>query len=136
MQAPLCGVHHSLMLDSDFLESFVNGFGRGLEIGAGLPELREGFSGLPEFLFGGRSDERLELLEPVTGDRNSRSKELGAGQLGTVMWLTGRMDRLGERITAVEHQIAELRERMARLEGMLDGLREAITGRRTSGDAA
>ena len=29
--------------------------------------LREGFSGLPEFLLGGRSNERLELLEPVTG---------------------------------------------------------------------
>ena len=32
----------------------------------------------------------------------------------------------GERFTALEQQIAELRERMAHLEGLLDGLREAI----------
>ena len=31
-------------------------------------------------------------------------------------------DRMNERITAVEHAIAELRERMARLEGLLEGL--------------
>ena len=32
----------------------------------------------------------------------------------------------GDRFTAMEQQMAELRERMARLEGLLDGLREAI----------
>ena len=32
----------------------------------------------------------------------------------------------GDRFTALEQQIAELRERMAHLEGLLDGLREAI----------
>ena len=32
----------------------------------------------------------------------------------------------GERFTALGQQIAELRERMARLEGLPDGLREAI----------
>ena len=47
-----------------------------------------------------------------------------------------RLDKLEARVAALEHGQAELRERMARLEGMLDGLREAITGRRTSGDAA
>ena len=33
---------HSLMLDSDFLESFVNGFGRGLEISEGPATLEFG----------------------------------------------------------------------------------------------
>lgn len=41
--------------------------------------------------------------------------------------------RLDGRITALESrvdtQIGELRERMAHLEGLLEGLREAITGR-------
>ena len=32
----------------------------------------------------------------------------------------------GERFTALDQQVAELRERMAHLEGLLDGLREAI----------
>ncbi len=35
-------VRHSLMLDSDFLESFVNGFGRGLEISEGPATLEFG----------------------------------------------------------------------------------------------
>ena len=39
------------------------------------------------------------------------------------------MRRLDERIGGLESQIGELRERMAHLEGLLEGLREAITGR-------
>ena len=31
------------------------------------------------------------------------------------------------------HEVGELRERMARLEGLLEGLREAITGRAAAG---
>ncbi len=37
-------------------------------------------------------------------------------------WLNGR-------ISALESQMGELRERMTHLEGLLEGLREAITGR-------
>ena len=37
--------------------------------------------------------------------------------------------RLDERIGRLEAQFGELRERMAHLEGLLEGLREAITGR-------
>ena len=40
--------------------------------------------------------------------------------------------RLDGRITSVESQIGELRERMAHLEGLLEGLREAIAGRPAS----
>ena len=41
--------------------------------------------------------------------------------------------RLDGKIGAVESQIGELRERMAHLEGLLEGLREAITGRAAAG---
>ena len=40
--------------------------------------------------------------------------------------------RLGARIERVERGQAELRERMAKLEGLLEGLREAISGRRAA----
>ena len=53
--------------------------------------------------------------------------------------LDGRIDRLGEhidrldgRIDRIEQGQAELRERMAKLEGLLEGLREAITGQRAA----
>ena len=41
--------------------------------------------------------------------------------------------RLDERITGLEARIGELRERMAHLEGLLEGLRESITGRAAAG---
>ena len=40
--------------------------------------------------------------------------------------------RLDERIGRLESQIGELRERMAHLEGLLEGFSEAITGRATA----
>ena len=39
---------------------------------------------------------------------------------------------LRERIDAQGKEISQLRERMARLEGLLEGLREAITGKRVA----
>ena len=50
--------------------------------------------------------------------------------------LRRRIDAEGEtlrkRIDAQGEQIGRLRERMARLEGLLEGLREAITGKRVA----
>ena len=43
--------------------------------------------------------------------------------------LRGEVGELRERMA---HEISELRERMAHLEGLLEGLREAITGRVSS----
>ena len=47
-----------------------------------------------------------------------------------------RMDTLRDRIDAqgkeTSEQLGQLRERMAKLEGLLEGLREAITGKRAA----
>ena len=47
-----------------------------------------------------------------------------------------RMDTLRDRIDAqgreTAEQLGQLRERMAKLEGLLEGLREAITGKRAA----
>ncbi len=43
--------------------------------------------------------------------------------------IAGLESRLDGKIAGLESQIGELRERMAHLEGLLEGLREAITGR-------
>ena len=40
--------------------------------------------------------------------------------------IAAQRQEFSERFTALDQQIAELRERMAHLEGLLDGLREAI----------
>ena len=45
---------------------------------------------------------------------------------GKISGLESQISELRERMT---HEVGELRERMAKLEGLLEGLREAITGR-------
>ena len=47
--------------------------------------------------------------------------------------LDERINGLESRFDAMEKQFSELRERMAHLEGLLEGLREAITGRASAG---
>ena len=49
--------------------------------------------------------------------------------IGTGMALAGLILRQGMRIDRLEQGQADLRERMAKLEGLLEGLREAIAGR-------
>lgn len=49
--------------------------------------------------------------------------------VGLFAWLRQDIARLGERVSALERGQTELRERMAKLEGLLEGLREAVTGR-------
>ena len=48
---------------------------------------------------------------------------------GLFAWLRGDVARLTARVNTME---VELRERMAKLEGLLEGLRESIVGRRTA----
>lgn len=54
---------------------------------------------------------------------------LAALLVGLFAWLRQDISKLSERITAVVRSQAEIRERMAKLEGLLEGLREAITRR-------
>ena len=49
--------------------------------------------------------------------------------IGTGIALAGLILRQGMRIDRLEQGQADLRERMAKLEGLLEGLREAIAGR-------
>ena len=48
---------------------------------------------------------------------------LGGGQLVTMRWAAGRFESMSS-------EMADLRARLARLEGLLDGLRDAISTRR------
>ena len=59
--------------------------------------------------------QRQEFSAELAAQRREFSAELGA-----------QRREFNERFTALEQHIAELRERMAHLEGLLDGLREAI----------
>ena len=66
-----------------------------------------------------RLDERISGLESRLDERIS----------GLESRLDGSIKALESRFDAMESQFGELRERMAHLEGLLEGLREAITGR-------
>ena len=41
-------------------------------------------------------------------------------------------DQMTDRMNGMQAEIGRLRERMARIEGLLEGLREAITGRKVA----
>ncbi len=62
----------------------------------------------------------------LSGQRAMRA-ELAAQRREFSAELVAQRKEFNERFTALEQQITELRERMAHLEGLLDGLREAIT---------
>ena len=55
---------------------------------------------------------------------------LAALAVGLFAWLRADIKRLGERVDRLVNGQADLRERMAKLEALLEGLREAIAGRR------
>ena len=61
---------------------------------------------------------------------------LAALMVGLFAWLRQDINRLETRLSKVEArmdaQTSELRGRMAKLEGLLEGLRESITGRRAA----
>ena len=55
---------------------------------------------------------------------------VGVALAGVILTsLRGTEARLGAQIKDLRGEVGELRERMAKLEGLLEGLREAITGR-------
>ena len=52
--------------------------------------------------------------------------------VGMFAWLRQDIRRMDDRIASFDRGQAELRERMAKLEGLLEGLREVVTGRRAA----
>ena len=46
--------------------------------------------------------------------------------------LNGLRDQVSNQVYGIHAEIGRLRERMAKLEGLLEGLREAITGRKAA----
>ena len=64
----------------------------------------------------------------LTGNRGLR-QDMRQDMAKLESQLDGSIKALESRFDAMEHQFGELRERMAHLEGLLEGLREAITGR-------
>ena len=61
------------------------------------------------------------ILTSIRGLRQDMQAQMG-GLRGEIAGLRGE-------IAEIRGEIAQLRERMAHLEGLLEGLREAITGR-------
>ena len=73
-----------------------------------------------------RMSDRIETMETRTSDRIETMETRTNDRIGTME------TRMNDRFQSFETQIAELRERMAHLEGLLEGLREAIAGRRAA----
>ena len=46
--------------------------------------------------------------------------------------LNGLREQMSDQMNGIHSEIGRLRERMAKLEGLLEGLREAITGRKVA----
>ena len=61
------------------------------------------------------------ILTSVRGLRQDMQAQIG-GLRGEIVGLRGK-------IAEIRAEVAQLRERMAHLEGLLEGLREAISGR-------
>ena len=57
---------------------------------------------------------------------------LAALNVRLLAWIRGDIHRQSDRLDKLRDGMYELRERMARLEGLLEGLREAISGRRAA----
>ena len=64
-------------------------------------------------------------MDGLRGEVNGKIDGLREEMNGKMHGLHGRMDR-------IQAEIGALRERMAKLEGLLEGLREAITGRKVA----
>ena len=77
---------------------------------------------LAGLILSGQRSIRAELA----AQRKEFSTELAALRRDVSAELAAQRKEFGERFVALEQHLAELRERMAHLEGLLDGLREAI----------
>ncbi len=73
----------------------------------------------------GLRQDMMRLDERIHGLESQFDSRIGALEFR----LDEKINGLESRFDALGYQFGELRERMAHLEGLLEGLREAITGR-------
>ena len=72
-------------------------------------------------------DQRMDRLEDrLAGGEQRTADRFTANETTRADRFSALESTMGERFSAVDRSIAELRERMAHLEGLLEGLREAI----------
>ena len=71
---------------------------------------------------------RAEMNEKIGGLRAEMNEKID----GLRAEMNEKMNGLHARMDQVQADIGALRERMAKLEGLLEGLREAITGRKAA----
>lgn len=76
-----------------------------------------------------RQGDRIEEQTAKLSQNVAEQGEKLGGEISKLNWETVKQ---GERVAALERGQADFRERMAKLKGLLDGLREAITGRRAA----
>ena len=74
---------------------------------------------------GDRAEEQTAKLSKDIAEQGERL----SGEISKLSWETAKQ---GERLNALERGQTDFRERMAKLEGLLEGLREAISGRRAA----
>ena len=74
-----------------------------------------------------KADNRFEAADRKEDERFAELKrEMGQRFIGLNQETDKRSIAVDKRLGTIERALAELRERMARLEGLLDGLRESV----------
>ncbi len=72
----------------------------------------------------------------LAGLLTSSQRQLRNDLRADLQQIRAEVQQVRAEVRALETRVASVEQGQAKLEGLLEGLREAITGRRTSGDAA
>ena len=83
-------------------------------------------------LRGGLEELRTQTAEQFGEARTQTAEQFGEARTQTAAKFEEARTQTAEQFGEMNAQIGQLRERMAHLEGLLDGLREAVAGRRAA----
>ena len=83
-------------------------------------------------LRGGLEELRTQTAEQFGEMRAQTAEQFGEARTQTAAKFEEARTQTAEQFGEMNAQIGQLRERMAHLEGLLDGLREAVAGRRAA----